>query len=402
MRNQQRWAWLPLCALPLAVVGCHGGGGGGGGPVGASQAEVAVQVDGILKTGLNSINADAVAALFFDAEASNDPFVLDTRDAADFAAGHIPGAVNVPLRQFPARYLAEGASLIPADKNVVVASYFGGDGNMASFLINAVRITDPAAYATAKWAKTIMMGMQAWTFDKALAAGHRFPDDLDVTRIVAATETTANAGTAHALAAFPGVDRTAVAEAILQRAAIYFARYADQLDLQLAPKALKTELDDGNAADDPQILSVRSAADYAKGHLPGAINIPWQNVAVLTNSALLDPNRPVVAYCYTGHTGSLASVALGILGYDVRNLMYGMCGWNPVAAVTATQLNNFDLNRGWDLPIDNGGGSDLGNLAAYVPPTGCLDCHSSLTGIFYDLTVNPPPTATAPPSTGEG
>lgn len=401
MRRRLQWVLMPLGALPLTMIGCHGGGGGGA-PTGASQAEVAVHLDGILKTGLNSINADAVAALFFDGNAANDPFVLDTRDAADFAAGHIPGAVNVPLRQFPARYLAEGEALIPADKNVVVASYFGGDGNMASFLINAVRIADPAAFATAKWSKTIMMGMQAWTFDAALAAGHRYPDDLDVTRIVAPTETATHSGGNYALPAFPGVDRTAIAEAILQRAALYFGRVQDQFGLQLSPKALKAELDDGNPADDPQILSVRSAADYQKGHLPGAIDIPWQNVAVLANSAMLDPDRPVVAYCYTGHTGSLASIALGILGYDVVNMMYGMCGWNPIAAVTATQLNGFDLNRGWDFPVDSGLPTDLGDLAAYVPPSGCLDCHTSLTGIFYDLTLDPLPTATAPPSTGEG
>lgn len=399
MSRKQLMALLPLCAVPLAFSGCSDNDSG---PSGASVTEVAAHVDGILKTGLNTINADAVAALFFDTSTTNDPFVLDTREAADFALGHIPGAVNVPLLQFPARYLAEGETLIPADKNVVIASYFGGDGNMASLLINAVRISDPAAYATAKWSKTIFMGMQAWTFDKTLAAGHRYPDDKDVTRVETSTETTAHTGGSYSLPPFPGVDRTVVAEAILQRAASYFGRFTSQFELQFTPVALKAELDDGNANDDPYILSVRGAADYAKGHIPGAKNIGWQNVAVLTNSVTIDPAKRVVAYCYTGHTGSLATMALGILGYDVVNMMYGMAGWNPVAAVTATQLANFDLNKGWDFPIDDGGTGDLGTLTAYLPPAGCDDCHTSLTAIFYDLTRNPMPATTAPPSTGEG
>lgn len=390
---------LPLLALPLVLAGCHKSGGG---TAGASVTEVAAQLDGILKSGLNTINADAAAALFFDGDTGNDPFVLDTRDAADFALGHIPGAVNVPLLQFPARYLAEGEALIPADRNVVVASYFGGDGNMASFLINAVRITDTTSVASFPWSKTIMMGMQAWNFDPSLAHGHRYPDDLGVTRVATTTETTANTGGDFAMPPFTGVTRTAVAEAILQRAALFFDGNTSQFALQTTPVTLKANLDDGNSANNPQILSVRGAADYAKGHVPGAMNLAWQQVAVLANLAILDPSKPVVAYCYTGHTGSLAAIALGVLGYDVSNMMYGMCGWNPVAGVTATQLNNFDLNRGWDFPVDDGGSSDLGDLALYEPPTGCNDCHVSLTGIFYDLTVNPPAATSAPPSTGEG
>lgn len=399
MSHRLMMALLPLCAAPLAFSACSSKSHG---PSGAPVTEVAAHLDGILKTGLNSINADAVAALFFDADTTNDPFVLDTREASDFALGHIPGAVNVPLLEFPARYLAEGEALIPADKNVVIASYFGGDGNMVSLLINAVRIEDPAAFATAKWSKTIMMGMQAWTFDKTLAAGHRYPDDKDVTRVEASTETTANTGGSHGLPSFPGGDRLVVAEAILQRAASYFGRFSSQFDLQFTPVALKAELDDGNTNDDPYVLSVRGAADYAKGHIPGAKNIGWQNVAVLSNSMTIDPAKRVVAYCYTGHTGSLATMALGILGYDVVNLMYGMAGWNPVAAVGATQLANFDLNRGWDFPVDDGGSGDLGTLTAYVPPEGCEECHTSLTAIYYDLATNPAPTASAPPSTGEG
>jgi hypothetical protein len=45
----------------------------------------------------------------------------------------------------------------------------------------------------------------------------------------------------------------------------------------------------------------------------------------------------------------------------------------------------------------------LGSLADYVPPTGCLECHGSLTAVFYDREVaNVPVAAVEAPSEGEG
>jgi hypothetical protein len=95
-------------------------------------------------------------------------------------------------------------------------------------------------------------------------------------------------------------------------------------------------------------------------------------------------------------------MALGILGYDATNMMYGMCGWNPVSEVNATQLNDFDLMNGWDFPVDNGSPSDLGDLALYTPPSGCGECHTSLTALVYDLTIDPLAAMPTPPSSGEG
>jgi hypothetical protein len=110
----------------------------------------------------------------------------------------------------------------------------------------------------------------------------------------------------------------------------------------------------------------------------------------------------VIAYCYTGHTGGLATMALGILGYDVRNLLYGFNGWTQ-AAPTSGQLKSFDLMRGWDFPVNDGGADDLASLAEYASPAGCVQCHSSLTGVFYDREVlNIPAAGEAPPSEGEG
>jgi hypothetical protein len=109
-----------------------------------------------------------------------------------------------------------------------------------------------------------------------------------------------------------------------------------------------------------------------------------------------------VVYCYTGHTGAISTMALGILGYDVQNLLYGFNGWTQ-KAVTSGQLKDFDLMKTWDFPLNDGDDGDLDSLSAYTAPTGCESCHSSLTGIFYDREVkNPPAGQPTAPSEGEG
>jgi len=46
-----------------------------------------------------------------------------------------------------------------------------------------------------------------------------------------------------------------------------------------------------------QLVEVLPAAEYADEHLPGAINIPLQELAEAAPSRL-DPSRPVIVYCY--------------------------------------------------------------------------------------------------------
>jgi len=144
---------------------------------------------------------------------------------------------------------------------------------------------------------------------------------------------------------------------------------------------------------------VRAASAYDTGHIPGAINIGWKDVAKVDDfTKFVDPTRPVVVYCYTGHTGSLATAALGILGYNVTNLLYGYNGWSTTAAAS---MQNFDATKGWDFPI-NPETTSIDTLADYEQPTGCEGCHTSLTAVYVDMWQDPPAGVVTPPSEGEG
>jgi len=77
---------------------------------------------------------------------------------------------------------------------------------------------------------------------------------------------------------------------------------------------------------DPQLLDVRTPAEYAFFHIPGAVNRP----DAFSKNAVdlgLDPNRPVVVICLTGHRSPFVARKLISQGLDATNLTWGMLGW---------------------------------------------------------------------------
>ncbi|GAB4254268.1 MAG: hypothetical protein Kow00129_15300 [Thermoleophilia bacterium] len=377
---------------------------------------MAAHLNAVVTLGYNTIGTDAVAKLLFDDDPANDPFILDTREPEDFADGHIPGAVNIPLPDLP-EALMTGSPAIPADKDIVVASYWGDDGDFAMILLNAARIADPAAQKAAEDAKeptpypvarVLFQGMTSWSFDRELVpAGTRFDDALAAGITVDGKPTEAGAVTPEdpgAYPAFKDFGTSDVIEQILVRAKNYLNSVPKQTDLHIFPAELAALLEDGDAGNDPQIVSVRQPAHFELGHIPGAINIPWTKAADIANfTKFVDPTSDLVVYCYTGHTGGVGTMIFGILGYEnARNLLYGMNGWSTSAPASG-QLKSFDLMRAWDFPVNDGGADDLDSLAEYTRPSGCEGCHTELTGIFVDREVkDPPPAQAAAPSSGEG
>jgi NADPH-dependent 2,4-dienoyl-CoA reductase/sulfur reductase-like enzyme/rhodanese-related sulfurtransferase len=71
-----------------------------------------------------------------------------------------------------------------------------------------------------------------------------------------------------------------------------------------------------------QIVDVRSAADYAKGHVDGAIHIPLAQLRDRVGE--LDPTLPTVTYCNKGTSGNAGQHVLRNLGFThVLNLSGG-------------------------------------------------------------------------------
>lgn len=74
------------------------------------------------------------------------------------------------------------------------------------------------------------------------------------------------------------------------------------------------------------ILDVREPAEYAAGHLPGAINIP-RGVLEFKIDATPEfqgkQQESIVVYCQTGGRSALAALALNQLGYTQAVSMAG-------------------------------------------------------------------------------
>lgn len=79
----------------------------------------------------------------------------------------------------------------------------------------------------------------------------------------------------------------------------------------LSPDAYAVRAQSG--ADAPFVLDVRSVDEFVSGHVPGAVNIPHDQVAA--RLAEVPKDREVVLYCRSGRRAALAADVLAASGY---------------------------------------------------------------------------------------
>ena len=113
-------------------------------------------------------------------------------------------------------------------------------------------------------------------------------------------------------------------------------------DLVAAARAVVNEVSVEALSDDmgnmPIIIDVREAAEFADGHIYGAINIPrgvlefqvegHPAVAQKLAPELQLKNAPIYLYCRTGGRSALAAESLQKMGFhDLRSLVGGFLAW---------------------------------------------------------------------------
>ncbi len=105
-----------------------------------------------------------------------------------------------------------------------------------------------------------------------------------------------------------------------------------------------------------QIVDARTMQEFGAGSIPGAINIPYENVVINSKIrdetkldrvfAFLDKNQPVVVYTNTGLKGSVVWFALTLRGYDARLYSYENYLYNQ-AAMGKTDATNVTDVAAW-------------------------------------------------------
>jgi rhodanese-related sulfurtransferase len=84
------------------------------------------------------------------------------------------------------------------------------------------------------------------------------------------------------------------------------------------------------------VVDARDAEQYAKGHIPGAVNIEWRQAVARRGE--LPKDRMVVVYCNSGSLSAQAVFALRLLGYDnVKVLQDGYEGWKAKGGFEANK-----------------------------------------------------------------
>lgn len=258
-----------------------------------------------------------------------DMFVLDIRQADDYAAGHVKGAVNAPWGSA----IAENLKFIPQDKTVYVYCYSGQTAGQAVMTLNAAGIN----------AISVNLG---FNFGISKVDGYEAFIEMDANEF--------------------GVDEFEVASEIQDALTAYYAGLADVSDTtfknyKISEASLREMMD--NMDDSIYILSIRGEADFEEGHISGAEQMSF-GAGMQENFAGLPMDKTIVVYCYTGQTAGQTTAGLRLLGYNAVSLNGGMgmsinapIGWSnkgfPVHVVEEAAISYFaDYESSNIIPSD--------------------------------------------------
>lgn len=240
-----------------------------------------VEFGGSLPRGYGLLSVEDLSGLL----SVQTPILLDVREVAEYEAGHLEGAFNVPLRT-----LSQNFDLLP-DKtaSIVVICKGGGRAMLAATSLEILGYEN---------VKVLKGGFDGW-----VAA--ELPTSTDVF--------TAEAGVAPEF----DVDVFAAVDSYLTNLPDGFAFVSAQnLMAEVADKA-------------PVLIDVRSDDEWSKGFLADAQHLWIDEFVTKLDTLPVDKAAPIVVYCQSGYRGGMAAVMLNLLGYtNVRNLASGVNAWS--------------------------------------------------------------------------
>jgi rhodanese-related sulfurtransferase len=293
------------------------------------------------------INATYLHTLITDDDTSNDPYILSIRNTEHYALGHIPGAVNIGYTSI---FTEENLNSLPKDKQIVVYCYTGHTAAQTTALLNTMGFD----------AVCLLWGMCSWTNDSAVANDAYFTSGEDYP--TASGSDPGSIGVVAVTSSFYSFIKMPVKRELLNPLGCggdppvdtptesSVDASADDEDALIAaayaavqkPPAMKAQNlwelihNDTDISNDPFILDIRKAEDYALGHITGAVNIGLGSLFTKEGLAQLpeDKEKQIVVVCYTGHSASQTTALLNINGYNAIALKWAMCGWTTDEEVT--------------------------------------------------------------------
>lgn len=247
--------------------------------------------------------------------------IVDVRETAAFAAGHIQGSVNIPYKM-----TADPNQIanLPKDKKIVVVCYSGHTASQTAALWNLLGYD----------AIPMVNGMGGWTSDATLGTPlPKKPFEFTV-------ETLETKTGSFDLPA-PQSKQYASETAVILGAA------DDYLKTGLPPIIKPADID--AKADDFLLVDLRAASEYKNGHIPGAINIAFETLGEVEQLKKLSPDKKIVLIDHDGTMSSKAARILNLMGYKAFAMKDGMRVWtsdpaiNGIAPISSEKAMEFPV-----------------------------------------------------------
>ena len=101
---------------------------------------------------------------------------------------------------------------------------------------------------------------------------------------------------------------------------------------------VKTFADKLNSTSNPQLLDVRTPAEFSDEHIDNAVNVNWNGDDFVTKANQYDKTKPIFVYCKVGGRSAQAANKLVELGFkEVYNLDGGIMKWKASGNVQKTE-----------------------------------------------------------------
>lgn len=278
------------------------------------------------------VSADELQALLKSADPAKRPFLISVCAPEDFAKASVPGSINIPRGAFfkPANL----AKLPPKDRLIVTYCYTGTGAIGPATVLNLM----------GHEARQLAWGMMGWSRnDAGLGTAGRFPATQQDYPVVEGPQGVAVAYARPVIA----TGKASLEQMLVERGDA--VESADR-SVSMTAEAVQALLTDAQPANDPFVVDLRAPADFVKGHIQSAINIPAATVYHPGELAKLPLGRRIVTVDSNGQTAVGVSYMLSILGYNARGLQYGMMGWSRNDTLMGGQ-KRFPSDLQLDLPI---------------------------------------------------
>ncbi len=224
-----------------------------------------------------------------------DLFVIDVREPSELEEfGHIPGAVNIPLKT-----LADNPALLPADLDAPIVVYCksGTRSTFAWTILNMLGYTN---------VRNMTAGMDGWL--------------------------KAELGVEEGLAPAEEISTPIIFDEKLYAAVKDFANNPPEGWASIKNVDVNEMLVNG---EEFLLIDARRADEYEAGYVDPAVNIPLEEV--IARMGEIDPATKTVVYCKSGIRSLIYTIALRLNGYsNVLSMSGGYVGWQAAELPVVT------------------------------------------------------------------